>query len=223
MLLCHSGEGWNLSHLRLSPGFARLHTPGVCMRLSSPKYTKRYNLFMSTKSGKIRGHKFHGDPARFEAVADFVAERFKGKAKYIADVAGGQGMLARFLNKKYNFDAEVIDPRGYTLVGVKNRKEEYTTDMAGYYDLIIGIHPDEALKDVVNSALIRPVVVIPCCNFWSNEETLGRDALLTKIEEFYTENGVKFERIIFNFQGPKNIGLVSFPSSKQSSALANKI
>lgn len=166
---------------------------------------------MSTKSGKIRGHKFHGDPARFEVVADFVAERFGGKVKYAADVAGGQGMLARFLNKKYNIETEVIDPRGYTLVGIKNRKEEYNADMAGYYDLIIGIHPDEALKEVVNSALVRPVVLIPCCNFWSKDEKLGRDALLGKIEEFYKEHGVKFERVVFPFEGPKNIGLVSEP------------
>lgn len=166
---------------------------------------------MSTKSGKIGGHKFHGDPARFEVVADFVAQRFGGKVKYAADVAGGQGMLARFLNKKYNIETEVIDPRGYTLVGIKNRKEEYNADMAGYYDLIIGIHPDEALKEVVNSALVRPVVLIPCCNFWSREEKLGRDALLVKIEEFYKEHGVKFERVVFPFEGPKNIGLVSEP------------
>ena len=58
---------------------------------------------MSNLSGKIRGHRFHGDPQRFEVVADFVAQRFLGKAKYIADVAGGQGMLSRILNKKYNF------------------------------------------------------------------------------------------------------------------------
>ncbi len=167
---------------------------------------------MSTKSGRIRGHKFHGDPKRFEAVADFVAKRYLGKIKFIADVAGGQGMLARILNKKYNFDTEVIDPRGWTLVGVKNRKEEYRADMASYYDLIIGIHPDEALKETVYSALVRPVVLIPCCNFWSDEERLGRDALLAKIKDYYRESSISCERVIFDFAGPKNIGLVSSPA-----------
>ena len=169
---------------------------------------------MSTKSGKIRGHRFHGDPARFEVVADYVAEKYIGRVIYIADVAGGQGMLSRFLNKKYNFKTDVIDPRGYTLVGVNNRKEEYRAEMASYYDLIIGIHPDEALKNVVSSSLVKPVIVIPCCNFWSSEETLGRDALLAKIEEFYKINGVKSERVVFSFHGPKNVGLVSEPPSK---------
>lgn len=166
---------------------------------------------MSTKSGKIGRHNFHGDPARFEAVAFYISQNFTGKVKRIADVAGGQGMLCRILSKKFNFECEVVDPRGFTLVGVGNRKEEYKAEMADYYDLIIGIHPDEALKKVVYSAKVRPVIVIPCCNFWSKEETLGRNALLFKIEEFYKTNNISFKRITFNFEGPKNIGLVSNP------------
>lgn len=168
---------------------------------------------MSTMSGRIRGHKFHGDPQRFEAVADFVAKRFLGKAKFLADVAGGQGMLARILKKHYNFEAEVVDPRGWTLVGVASRAEEYQSNMAEFYDLIIGLHPDEALRDIVESAKVRPVILIPCCNFWSDEETLGRDALLEKIGEYYTLNNISFEKVVFDFKGPKNIGLVSTPRS----------
>ncbi|HUD44131.1 MAG TPA: hypothetical protein VMR41_01170 [Patescibacteria group bacterium] len=145
---------------------------------------------MSTKQGKIGLHRFNGDASRFEAVADYIGTNFKGNARYIADVAGGQGMLARFLNKKYNFDAEVIDPREHVLLGVKNRQAVYTKDMADYYDLIVGLHPDEALRSVVESALIRPVLVIPCCNFWSKDEKLGRDALLQKIEDYYAHNKV---------------------------------
>lgn len=166
---------------------------------------------MSKICGKIGSHRFHGDPTRFEAVAHFIGKNYKGKIKRIADVAGGQGMLCRFLSKKYNFDCEVVDPRGWTLVGVKSRKEEYKAQMADYYDLIVGLHPDEALREVVESALIRPVVLIPCCNFWSKEETLGRDALIKKIEEFYNRHGVRYKKITFDFKGPKNIGLVSEP------------
>jgi hypothetical protein len=166
---------------------------------------------MSMKQGKIGLHRFHGDPNRFEAVADYIGTHFKGKVKYVADVAGGQGMLCRFLTKKYNFVCTVIDPREHVLTGVRNRQAEYTKDIADYYDLIVGLHPDEALRDVVESALVRPVIVIPCCNFWSKEETLGRDALLQKIEEYYAKNKVSFEKVTFDFEGPKNIGLVSIP------------
>ena len=50
--------------------------------------------------------------------------------------------------------------------------------MAGYYDVIIGLHPDDALREVVNSARVRPVAVVPCCNFWLRDTKLGRDELL---------------------------------------------
>lgn len=170
---------------------------------------------MSTKSGKIGHHKFHGDPARFDAVAFYIAQNYTGKVKRIVDVAGGQGMLCRILRKKYNFECEVIDPRGFALVGVDSRKEEYKAEIADYYDLIVGIHPDEALKEVVYSAKLRPVIVIPCCNFWSKEETLGRDALIKKIEDFYDFHGVKYKKVVFEFTGPKNIGLVSEPPINQ--------
>ena len=56
-------------------------------------------------------YKFHGDPNRFEIVAEFVENKYKSRIQYIADVAGGQGMLTRLLRKK-NYEAEVVDPRG---------------------------------------------------------------------------------------------------------------
>jgi hypothetical protein len=164
---------------------------------------------MSKKQGKVGGHKFHGDPNRFQILADFIGENYAGKVKRVADVGGGQGMLSRILAKKYNFETEVIDPRGWTLVGVNNRSEEYTADMSDYYDLIVGLHPDEALKEVVTSATKRPVIVIPCCNFWGKEEKLGRDLLLERIEKFYQEKNINYQKIKFDFEGPKNIGLVT--------------
>jgi hypothetical protein len=166
---------------------------------------------MSTKQGKIRGHNFHGDPNRFQVLADYIADKFRGNIQTIADVAGGQGMLSRILNKKYNYESEVIDPRGFTLVGVPGRTEEYHHDMESYYDLIVGLHPDEATREVAYSALEKPVILIPCCNFWDKEKKLGRDALLDEIGKFYTKNDVQFERVVFDFAGPKNIGLVSTP------------
>lgn len=165
---------------------------------------------MSTKGGKYKGHKFHGDPIRFEVVADFVAETFGKKIDYIADVAGGRGMLTRILRKKYNYNAEVVDPRGFTLVGVPNRQEEYNLKLASYYDLAIGLHPDEATRAVVESALFTNTIVIPCCNFWDQSRKLGRDALLEEIAKFYEDNNIRYEKVIFDFEPPKNIGLVSY-------------
>src|SRR5437868_976278 len=158
----------------------------------------------------IHRHKFHGDPQRFDIIADFVLEKFGKNIKYIADVAGGQGMLSRILNKR-GYECEVIDPRGWTLKGVPSRQEEYKSDMADYYDLVIGLHPDEAIREVGESARIRPTLLIPCCNFWDRTKKLGRDPLLQSIEEYYKVNNIKYERIIFDFKGPHNIGLISTP------------
>ena len=36
-----------------------------------------------------------------------------------ADVAGGQGLLTRILNKKFHYHSEVIDPRGWVHIGEK--------------------------------------------------------------------------------------------------------
>ena len=155
-------------------------------------------------------HRFHGDPARFDIVADLVAERFGNRVKYIADVAGGQGMLARILSKHYNYECDVIDPRGWVLKGIASRPQEYLASMATYYDLIVGLHCDEALREVAASALVRPVVLVPCCNFWS-EEKLGAKELLAAIENYYEENKVQVTRVTLPFQAPKNVALVSEP------------
>jgi hypothetical protein len=154
--------------------------------------------------------RFHGDAARFEVVADYIADRYWKNIKYIADVGGGRGMLARILSKKYNYVCEVIDPRGWTLRGIQGHQEEFDPTQAAYYDLIVGLHPDEALRVVAQAALVRPVVLVPCCNFWS-EEKLGREELLQAIKRYYRSHSVRFERVMFRFKGPKNIGLVSEP------------
>jgi len=158
---------------------------------------------------KVGNHLFHGDAQRFEEIAHFVGMHFGKSIKRIADVGGGQGMLARMLKKKFNFEVDVIDPRGYTMVGVNSRKEEYKADMATFYDLIIGLHPDNALREVVESAKMRPILVLPCCNFWDKDKTLGRDALLKEIEDYFDKEHIIYERVIFGFKGPKNIGLIT--------------
>jgi hypothetical protein len=155
-------------------------------------------------------HRHHGDPERFEAVAGFIWERYGRDVRYIADVAGGQGMLSRVLRKRYNYECEVVDPRGWTLKGVPNRPTQLEPSEAGYYDLIVGLHPDEATRAVAEAASIRPTVLIPCCNFWSDDR-LGQEELLAAIEEHYREQRIGFERLTLPFNGPKNLGLVSEP------------
>ncbi|MGH3254937.1 MAG: hypothetical protein ACRDOU_05920 [Streptosporangiaceae bacterium] len=143
--------------------------------------------------------------------ADFIAARFP-QARTAADVAGGQGMLARRLRKRHNIECDVVDPRGWVLRGVPSRAEEYRAEMAGFYDVIIGLHPDAALREVVSSARVRPVVVVPCCNFWLRDAKLGRDELLDAIEKHHAAYGTS-ERVVPGFRGPHNRALVLRPAA----------
>lgn len=166
---------------------------------------------MSTLAGKSHGHQFHGAAERFDALADFIFETYGRKIKYVADVAGGQGMLTRILRKKYNYEAEVVDPRGFTLKGVPSNPREFSADIAVMYDLIIGLHPDEATRAVAEGACIKPAILIPCCNFWDRTQTLGRDAMLDAISKYYDAHNVEYTKVVFDFNSSKNVGLVSKP------------
>jgi len=153
--------------------------------------------------------KCHGDEKRFDVIAEFIYQRYGRNIKYIADVGGGQGLLSRILSKKYNYEAEVIDPRGYVLKGVGSRQSEYFSDMAKFYDLIVGLHPDGATREVVESAAQRPILLVPCCNEWDKTRKLGTRELVQAITEYMDSKGVDNEVISFDFKGPKNIGIVS--------------
>jgi hypothetical protein len=160
----------------------------------------------------VSRHRFHGDPARFGAVAHFIDDRYGSSVTFIADVAGGQGMLTRILRKQHNYDAEVVDPRGWALRGVPIRQEAFTSELATFYDLVIGLHPDEALPAVVEAALHRPAIIVPCCNFFDRTRRLGRDDLLEAIERRLTNERVRVQRQTLDFCGPFNIALVTDPA-----------
>ena len=153
--------------------------------------------------------KCHGDESRFEILAEFVYARYGDGVRYIADVAGGQGLLSRILNKKYNYMSEVVDPRGYTLKGVPSKQALYSPEMAEYYDLIIGLHPDGATRAVAESARIRPVVLVPCCNEWDKTRKLGAKELVDAIAAFMTAEGVRCEIVTLGFKGPKNVAIIT--------------
>ena len=168
---------------------------------------------MSTLHGQIKNHNFHGAVERFDVVADFIFQTYGRSITYIADVAGGQGMLSRILRKKYNYEAEVVDPRGFTLKGVPCNQAMFNAKLAPHYDLIVGLHPDEATRAVAEGACVRPAILIPCCNFWDQSQKLGREALLAEISKFYDANQVEYARVVFDFASSKNVGLVSRPKA----------
>jgi hypothetical protein len=175
---------------------------------------------MKSRAGAVRvgrGHRFHGDARRFVAVAELISSRFP-EARYVADVAGGQGLLARILIKRHNIECEVVDPRGWVLKGVPSRPETFIASMASYYDLIVGLHPDEAIREVVDAALVRPAILVPCCNFWDQTRKLGREALITDITAHHTRLGGLVELRELGFKGPYNRALVLTPPAPSLAA-----
>lgn len=160
-------------------------------------------------------YNFHGDPRRFPAVASFIFRRYGRGIRYVADVAGGQGLLAKLLRKRYGYEAEVVDPRGWRIKGVPGREEEFDPSEASYYDLVVGVHPDEATRAIAVSALYTRTLLVPCCNFWDSSRRLGTMALVESLEAFYQRYQIGHQRIVLDFRGPKNIGLVTEPASRE--------
>src|SRR5436190_13419910 len=130
---------------------------------------------------------FHGDPDRFPVIVDTIREYFGQDVRYVADVAGGQGMLCRMLRKQ-NYDAEVIDPRGWRLRNVPGVATTFDPSSARYYDLVVGLHPDQATQAVALSALVTRTLLVPCCNVWARSRRPGTPALVESIQEFYRAN-----------------------------------
>jgi hypothetical protein len=94
---------------------------------------------------------------------------------------------------------------------VPARAELFTPSMADYYDLVVGLHPDQALRSVVESAAKVAVLVVPCCNFWARDVRLGRDELIEQIGQFHRGLGGISERVTLAFSGPANYGLILRP------------
>ncbi|MGQ9609576.1 MAG: hypothetical protein ACUVWN_09750 [bacterium] len=89
--------------------------------------------------------------------------------------------MTRILSKRRNFVCELINPRPSCIKGINHHCEIFKADMAEYYDLLVGLHPDEALPELIKSALTRPVVLITCCNFGDDQKTGYKELLETKI------------------------------------------
>jgi hypothetical protein len=160
-------------------------------------------------------HRFHGDAERFPVVADLISRTYGHSIRYIADVAGGQGLLTKLLRNRFGYEAEVVDPRGWRMKGAPGREEEFDPRQASYYDLVVGVHPDEATRAIALSALYTRTLLVPCCNFWDGSQRLGTMGLVESIEAFYQRYQVRHQRVILGFRGPKNIALLTEPTTKK--------
>lgn len=121
-----------------------------------------------------------GDVRRFDVFARFIASQIperKRKDLRVADVAAGKGYLS-FALREHGFRCitpfEPSPRKGGQVrrLGIQVRNFE-----GGEFDLIVGMHPDEAtdvILDVAAKTKARAIVV-PCCvrpvrwTFWGNQ------------------------------------------------------
>lgn len=123
-----------------------------------------------------------GDRCRFAILASFIERNFPpSRFPRVADVAGGTGMLSLEL-LRLGYRATVIDPprsglpkgvrkqerkgalkSGRLLTPMFDNKPVGQADLSDF-DLLVGLHPDEATEPLVYLAQQTPVVLVPCCN-----------------------------------------------------------
>lgn len=147
-----------------------------------------------------------GDTRRFAVVADFVAHNFS--PCHAADVAGGTGLLAKHLEAR-GFTCDVIDSRSYH--GRKPSRlvrDRFVASMADQYDLLIGLHPDDATMELCRAAKSGvPVVIIPCCRMGPGADKEPAGSICHIIRSFLTQEHIPWWETSLRMSG-KNLVFV---------------
>jgi hypothetical protein len=109
-----------------------------------------------------------GDKRRFDKIASFVEEYLPPRMKEIeiADIAGGKGFLQLALRERGFTNVTTWDKRHH----LRRRKVNYRYQLFKWdekkrYDLIIGMHPDEATDHMILYAAKHKItaIICPCC------------------------------------------------------------
>jgi hypothetical protein len=126
----------------------------------------------------LAGSRNMGDSRRFDLFARFVANQVRPSIRgdlRVADVAAGKGYLSWALREHGFIKVVPFEPhprRGGQVRRLGIRAQEFTPTMAQDFDLIVGMHPDEATDCMLSGAALhrKMVIVCPCCvrpNAWS--------------------------------------------------------
>jgi len=104
-----------------------------------------------------------GDPRRFDLFSSLIRQHFSLTAQ-IADVAGGKGYLQVALKEKGFTHITTFDKQRNPN---KQRREYrwFDNSIIKPFDLLVGMHPDEATDVIIIEAAKRkiPFVICPCC------------------------------------------------------------
>lgn len=108
-----------------------------------------------------------GDSRRFDLFAKMIRKQFPTKLyPLVADVAGGKGYLQHAL-REHGYEVTTFDKQNKTRkAGKMKYKRRYFNDkIEDKFNLIVGMHPDEATDVIIVEAAKReiPFLVCPCC------------------------------------------------------------
>ncbi len=134
-----------------------------------------------------------GDKRRFDLFAKLIQGNFSDTGWAIADVAGGKGYLQLALVEFGYRQVVTFDVRSSESLGgkIKYRHQFFGPKVKGKFDLIVGMHPDEATDVIIVEAAKRgiPFVVCPCCvkpsavSYWDQYKSSLWLAHLKKLAE----------------------------------------
>lgn len=131
-----------------------------------------------------------GDPRRFDLFSSLIRERFQNNLK-VADVAGGKGYLQLSLREKGFNDVVTFDQRNVRVSGIDYRYQLFNSKIKDVYDILVGMHTDEASDWIIVEACRRriPFVICPCCikpsavAFWNKHTYKNWSDHLCKLAE----------------------------------------
>lgn len=153
---------------------------------------------------------------RFQLLAKWLVSNYSPRKA--ADVGGGKGLLAYFLNKE-GWDVTVIDPvnqglpEKYKDLNTGKRvfipKEEKVTridnpfdeEMTKNFDLLIGMHAHGSNMKIINSSVkySKDFVLFPCCVIDEPIEIKPNINWFESLENYAADLGLQIKSVKLNF------------------------
>lgn len=104
-----------------------------------------------------------GDSRRFDLFAAFIERQVSNKNARIADVAAGKGYLSLALRQRGFKNVISFEPKSRNKIKGLQYKARYFE--GGDFDVIVGMHPDQATDVILDEAarIRATAIVVPCC------------------------------------------------------------
>lgn len=150
----------------------------------------------------------------------------------VADIGGGKGLLAYFLNMD-GFTATVIDPDDQVLPlkfkslhgerhkiaaedSVPRIAAAFEKEMAKDFDLLVGMHAHGSNMKIIEAAAEygKDFILMPCCVIDEPIIPQANIDWFDSLEEYAHKLGLKTERFELNFRG-QNRGFASIAHNKK--------